>query len=130
MATWTDLVGYLRTNYKIAQDKDDYLHLIFNVGDERSQVVAVSKGTMQASDDEWAIITSQFGSAINGNLVAILKEASTYVVGGVVAHGDNLAIRHSVPLSRLDLNEFEEPFKLVLNMADLLEEKFFGGDDY
>jgi len=41
-----------------------------------------------------------------------------------------VALRHSLPLSNLDINEFVDPVELLAGMADQLEEMFLPGDEY
>jgi hypothetical protein len=129
MATWNDLAGYLRTNYKIRDDQGSHLILLFGTTETRSQIVHVSHGTMGASQGDWAIIASVFGKASEIDLGVALQEAAEYVVGGVALFGDALVMRHAVPLANLDINEFEEPLHLVLGAADAMEERFTGRDD-
>lgn len=125
MARWDELASYLRNNYTIAKDEGTLLVMRFDVGHGRSQDVMVSRGHMDASNQEWASIASGFAeiSAVD-DVSAVLREASEYVVGGVVAYGSTLAFRHVVPLATLDIEEFTEPFALVMRTADALEQVF------
>ena len=118
MATWNDLAGYLRTNYRIVDDQQTMLKLLFDVGGGRSQIVFVTHSTMKASNGDWAAIESVVAQASSVDVSAVLKEASEYAVGGVVQYGDTLALRHTVPLATLDIDEFSEPFSLVMRAAD------------
>jgi hypothetical protein len=52
------------------------------------------------------------------------------VVGSAVVMGEYLVLRHSMPLSTLDANEFIDPLELVAGTAERLEEIFTGDDDY
>ncbi|WNG81144.1 hypothetical protein C6A86_023590 [Mycobacterium sp. ITM-2016-00316] len=128
MANWNDVAGYLRQNFKIKQDSDTFLTLVFDVGGGRSQLVMVSHGSMDATDEEFAIIASPIADARITNIPALLDEAADYVVGGVVKVGETLALRHAVPLSNLDLNELMGPLELVMTAADHMESKFTGAD--
>ncbi len=112
MATWNDVANYLRGKYKIAEDGGTILRLNFELSGGRSQQVLVGRSTMDAINDEFAQIASTFARVDSVDLSAVLREAGEYVVGGVVAYGDMLAVRHTVPLANLDLNEFEGPFEL------------------
>lgn len=129
MASWNDLAGYLRTNYRVSEDNGTHLILLFDVGDSRSQLVHITRATMGASNGDWAVVASVFGRVGDIDLSKALQLASEYVVGGVAQYGDALALRHAVPLAELDIKEFEEPFRAVLQAADLLEEQLTGRDD-
>jgi len=131
MATWDEFADYVRRSYKIAKDEGTFMVLSFDLGGGRSQNVMLSRGTMGASDQEWAIVASGFAEvgAIR-DFGALLVEASEYVVGGVVQYGTMLAYRHAIPLGTLDIGEFTEPFELVIHTADSLEQKFGLGDSF
>ena len=62
-------------------------------------------------------------------LDAVLRETSTLVVGGLAQTGDFVVFRHSIPLSNMDINEFERPLRLVTKTADVFEAKFLGTDN-
>ncbi|MCF6389372.1 hypothetical protein L2K20_20560 [Mycobacterium sp. MBM] len=128
MANWNHVADYLRRNFKISDDQGDFLSLLFDVGGGRSQIVTVSKGSMSATDEEFAVIASPIADARAVNIQAVLEEAAEYVVGGVVKHGDSLAYKHAVPLANLDLSELTGPLELVLKSADYMEAKFTGAD--
>lgn len=126
MATWADLSGYIRTQYKIASDDGTVIKLIFSVGEGRSQVVLVARETLL--EDEWAAIASPFAIASKVDLQEVLETAGGFLAGGVVKIGDNLWVRHSVPLAALDQSDFSEPLAFVTHAADILEQKFSSGD--
>lgn len=128
MSNWNDVADYLRKNFRISDDQGDFLSLLFDVGRGRSQLVTVSKGSMSATDEEFAVIASPIADARAVNIQAVLEEAAEYVVGGVVKHGDSLAYKHAVPLANLDLSELTGPLELVLKSADYMEAKFTGAD--
>jgi hypothetical protein len=130
MATWTDLVQYVKTNYKIADEKSGLLSLLFDMGEGRSQVVVLIRDTRGDTNEEWVHISSAFGKLESVNLAAALDDASKFVCGGLVALGDLVAVRHSAPLAALDVNEFEEPLMVVTNAAELLERTHTGADDF
>lgn len=128
MANWNDVANYLRQNFKINRDEGDVLSLLFDVGNDRSQLVMVSKGSMNITDEEFAVIASPIAQARNVNIQTVLEEAADYVVGGVVKIGDSLAFKHAVPLANLDISELVGPMNLVLKAADQMEATFTGAD--
>jgi hypothetical protein len=77
---------------------------------------------------EFAIIASPVANVGTVELNALLREASEYVVGGVVIYGDLIMLRHAVPLADFDASDFEAPLHLVLGAADSIEAKFVGSD--
>lgn len=136
MANWRDVIGYMRSSYKIAEeirtDSGDIfaLKLIFNTGDGRSQLVFVGLETLNEGKEEWISIESPFARLDGADLQAIVKEAGAKVCGGLGVVGDLLTFKHSAPLANLDNNELERPLALVVGTADLLEQRFGGGDTF
>jgi len=52
MANWASLVDYVNRNYKIADQNDTMVKLIFNTGDLRSQVIFVWKSSLMNGAEE------------------------------------------------------------------------------
>ena len=130
MATWSAVTDYVRSHYKIADEKPGSMKLIFDVGDLRSQVVFLWRMTLDDGTEEWLQIESPFGKLDSVNLRAAVDAMGKMVCGGIGAWGELVTVRHSVPLLNLDINEFERPLHLVTTTADLLEQQFQGGDQY
>lgn len=130
MATWEDLTGYIGNHYKVADQQDGLVKLIFEFDDLRSQVVIVSKATLAGGAEEWLLIQSPFAKvgAVDPN--SVLEFMSDMVCGGLARIGDLLTVRHAVPLANLNINEFERPLHLVTFTADMLEKKFAGRDAF
>jgi hypothetical protein len=81
--------------------------------------------------EEWVQIASPCGKAAEVDLGQLLAElGSTTVVGGAVIMGEYVVIRHSLPLENLDINEFVDPLALIAGTADLIEERYVGGDGF
>jgi hypothetical protein len=130
MATWGDLVTFIRTEYRVTRVEPDEIRIEVEFEDERRQAVVVYREVLDQRE-EWVQIASPCGRATEVNLLALLTEiGSTAVVGGLVIMGEYVAVRHSLPLENLDINEFVDPLALVAGVADELEEKFTGGDGY
>jgi hypothetical protein len=130
MANWGDLVTFIRTEYRVSRVEPDEIRIEVEFEDERRQAVVVYREVLDQRE-EWVQIASPCGKAAEVNLLALLTEiGATAVVGGLVIMGEYVAVRHSLPLENLDINEFVDPLALVAGVADELEEKFTGGDGY
>jgi hypothetical protein len=130
MASWSDLVTFIRTEYRVSRVEPDEIRIEVEFEDERRQAVVVYREVLDQRE-EWVQIASPCGKAAEVNLLALLTEiGATAVVGGLVIMGEYVAVRHSLPLENLDINEFVDPLALVAGVADELEEKFTGGDGY
>jgi len=130
MATWSTLTEYVRSHYKIADEKPGSMKLIFDVGDLRSQVVFLWRMSLLDGEEEWVQIESPFGRLDSINLRGAIDAMGKTVCGGIAAMEGLVTVRHSVPLLNLDINEFERPLGLVTGTADRLEQQFQGGDQF
>jgi hypothetical protein len=138
VATWAELVKFIRREYEVIGDEPDEITILFRYEDEdddddfrnrRSQMVAVVRESVTPRED-WVQIASPFARVGQVDLRAVLETVgSTTVVGGVAIIGDFVMLRHSLPLINLDLNEFIDPLALVSRWADRLERRFVGRDD-
>ncbi|EID52305.1 hypothetical protein [Saccharomonospora xinjiangensis] len=130
MATWGDLVAYVRASYDVIRDEDDELRVRISYDDRRAQVVVIAREVLDRKE-EWVQIATPFARIDQVDLQEVLAEiGNTIVVGGAALMGEHLVLRHSLPLVNLDINEFVDPLELVTGSAELLEEQFTGRDDY
>jgi hypothetical protein len=130
MATWSDLIGYVRSNYKIADEQPGMVKMIFETENLRSQVVLLWRRTLMDGNEEWLQIESPFAETESVNLREALEEMGRAVCGGMAIVSNYVTVRHAVPLANLNINEFERPLILVTSTADYLEQKLAGGDKY
>ncbi|WP_033294253.1 hypothetical protein [Amycolatopsis jejuensis] len=135
MAQWTDLVGFIRHEYKVIRDDPDEIRIRVSFGEDpetegRAQVVVIAREVFDRRED-WVQIATPFARVDEVDLLHVLTEVGrTLVVGGIVVMGEHVVLRHSLPLVNLDLNEFTDPLELVAGSAELLEQQFTGRDDY
>ncbi|HEY8373975.1 MAG TPA: hypothetical protein VIL00_14645 [Pseudonocardiaceae bacterium] len=130
MATWRDVRSFVRREYQVMSEDSDEIRILFEFDDERSQVIVLVREVLDRRE-EWVQIASPIGLAANIDLKAILEEVGhRSVVGGLVIMGEHLAVRHSLPLANLDINELVDPLHLLAGTADHLEELFGGGDHF
>jgi 5-carboxymethyl-2-hydroxymuconate isomerase len=121
MATWADLTSYVRSRYKISEERPNLIKLVFETGNLRSQAVLLWHLTLSDGAEEWVQIESSFGELGSVNLAQALQEIGNTVCGGMAVMGDLVTFRHAVPLLNLNINEFERPLALVTSTADHLE---------
>lgn len=136
MATWDDVLTYVRRNYKIQEEiRDDDgvvigLRMVFSLSDLRSQLVFLWHNRLGDGSESWVQITSPFARAADVTLTEVLDAVGGYVCGGVAKQEELLVLQHAAPLLNLDINELERPLQLVLSTADQLERRFAGGDAF
>ncbi|MGQ0837198.1 hypothetical protein [Actinokineospora sp.] len=135
MATWSDLAKYVRDQYEVISEQRDEIRIMFGFEhydeeDERTQVVILAREVLDERH-EWVQIASPVGLAAGVDLRALLSEVGhSSVACGAAIMGDHVVLRHSLPLSSLDIHEFVDPLTLLAGTADQIEEMFFGGDQY
>lgn len=129
MTTWNDLVGYVHNRYKIADEGQDVIKLVFELDGMRSQVVILWHVRL-GNGEEWVQIESPFGEVGKVDLAAALQRIGNTGCGGMAQFENLVTFRHSVPLDNLQINEFESPLALVTTTADSLEKQFTGGDRF
>jgi hypothetical protein len=135
VATWRDLVTFIRRQYEVVRDDPDEIRIQLQYGDDedvrqRTQMVVVAREVLDRRED-WIQIASPFARVDDVDVRAVLEEVgSTTIVGGVVIMGPYLVLRHSLPLVNLDINEFVDPLEMVTGAAEDLEAAFTGRDEY
>lgn len=130
MASWGQLVDFVRKNYRVDEQTDRMLRFEFSIGDngERSQVVFVWH--TPTDGEEWIQIESPIGELGKINLRELLELVEKKVVGGIAALDGHAVLRDAVPLADMSVEEFESPFRLVTVTADHLERQLTGVDQY
>jgi hypothetical protein len=135
VATWNDLVRYVRVRYEVIRDDQDEIRILYRFGEEerdegRTQVMILAREVLDKKED-WVQIATPFARVVDVDLRVALEEMGlTTVVGGAVIMGDYLVLRHSLPLRNLQYNELDDPLQLVAAAADVLEQQFIGGDNF
>jgi hypothetical protein len=130
MATWSDLAGYVRSNYKIADENSRMIKMVFETGNLRSQLVFLWRQSLMDGGEEWVQIESPIAEVGSLNPRQVLEEVGNVVCGGAAVVDGHVVLRHAVPLLNLNVNEFERPLILVTSTADHLEHKLVGSDKY
>jgi hypothetical protein len=135
VATWGDLVTYIRQTYEVVRNDPDEIRIrmVFAPDEDtegRAQIMVIAREILDKRED-WVQIATPFARVEQVDLLEVLTEiGNTIVVGGAAVMGDHIVLRHSLPLINLDINEFIDPLELVAGAAELLEQIFTGRDDY
>jgi hypothetical protein len=129
VASWDDLVSYVRVRYEIMRSTETELWFELPTTEERTQRVVV-RSVVGSDEGPWAQITSPVGKLADLDLPKLLTKAGESVIGGVVAVDGLVFFKHSIPLHADELPVFDKPFELVVKVADELEELLTGGDEH
>jgi hypothetical protein len=129
MASWDDLVSFVRMRYEIMRQVDCG-ELWFNlpISDQRTQIVAVRPVTGE-DGHPWVEITSPVGKAAEIDLARLLALAGAAEAGGVISLDGVVLFRHSIPLDDTALDGFDRSVRLVVSAADRLEQELTGTDE-
>jgi hypothetical protein len=126
MATWADLVSYVRSNFEIAKEGDGILAIDQRLPSGRSQIIFLQRVIMAG---EWVKISSRIGQVEGVNLDAVLREVGQMAAGGLSIESGYLMLRTFAPIETMQHTEFMKQFGLIADAADLLEWKFTGRDE-
>jgi len=131
VASWDDLVSYVRVRYEVMRQAEGELWFNLPTTGERTQLVVVQEAVGEGGHP-WAQIASpvcKLGD-VDVDLARLLELAGEYVVGGAVARDGVVVFRHSIPLENSVFAAFERSFHLVVDAADRLEEELTGADEH
>jgi hypothetical protein len=128
MATWLEVQNFVKANYQIQNETIDNLELVFNTGDNRSQLVVVHRSG-KGMDLECLIFWSPFATVdqiSSSQLVSVTEDLAL----GVGRMGKFLVVKHLAFLEDLDVSEINKAFLLVASEADDAEKRLGLGDTF
>jgi hypothetical protein len=128
MASWEQVKNFIRGNYKVQNDEGDLFRMVFDLGNDRTQLVFVQK-IINKNNSIWVQISSPVGIIKQEKINKALEMLNDKPCGGLVKIGDKHFIRHCMPIDDMSLDEFSVPLNFITNAADELEQKFVGGDE-
>ncbi len=129
MASWDDLMSFVRMRYEIMRQADGELWFNLPAGGGRTQIVAVRQVTGE-DGHPWVEITSPVAKAAEVDLSRLLTLAGQADAGGAISVDGVVLFRHSIPLDDTAPSAFEHPFQLVVAVADRLEQELTGADQH
>lgn len=130
MADWNALRNYIKSEYKVSSDDLNCLKLLFDLGNDRSQMVVVE--TMgELGNSEWALISTAVCEESDISPRDALVKSSEMIVGGLaLVDGGPVIFRHSIRLADLDPEEFHEPLRVAAAFGDRLERELSTADNF
>ena len=130
MASWNDVVNFLNENYTLDEDDDeDIPSITFDVGDNRIQTVMFIP-LEDENNNVWLEILSPIGKVNYKYIDDILEYLERQICGGLVKIKENYYIRHTMPIDDLSTEELVSPMEQIALIADVIEEKFVGEDNF
>ena len=128
MASWEDLKTYIRKNYKIKDQEENLISLVFDLQNFRSQQIFIQK--LENNDGEvWVKFVSPIGKLSSEDLDETLESLGDKLCRGMIKIGDTYFISHSIQIDDLSTSNFKRGMHIVMNMADAFERKYIGEDE-
>lgn len=126
MASWTEIKGYVFSNYKVSSDEGNLMSLLFDMGEGRSQLVFIGYLDL---DEPLIRFSSPIGKVSQITAERVIEAASSTPFG-VERVGDVYALRHVQLAATVDGSEIDMPIQLVTGFADHLEKTLGLGDTF
>lgn len=133
MATYREFESFVRRKYPVRDAKNAPRGLMcieVPCGENRSHLVFLGPGFSHEIQGDFANLIAMFGELTAKKLEQALEAVFALPLGGLTKVGDAIALRHAIPLADVDESEI---LVAILNLAwgaDILEQKFVGGDKY
>ena len=128
MPTWGEIQEYARSKYKLAKDEEHWFSLVFAYDSDRRQLVRCKH--FKAFDQDWIEFASACCKHDEMSPAVALKKNNDYAVGGIALDGDVYIFKYTIPLTNLDIDEFELPLHVVASTADQIEGQFAAQDKF
>ncbi|ULQ58649.1 hypothetical protein K7I13_08750 [Brucepastera parasyntrophica] len=128
MAEWNEVKDYLKTNFDLQKDDDDFLKIAVELGEDWYQPVFIQKTTAQ-SGDVWVQIVSPVGAIDENDLNKALEMLNTRICGGLIKIGKKHYIRHSMLINSLSPEYIGTITHIVSDVADEMEGEFIDDED-
>ncbi|MCL2849994.1 MAG: hypothetical protein FWE61_08125 [Micrococcales bacterium] len=128
---WDAAISFLTNTYKCEKVDNNSYKLLFGLPGGRDQIVIVARDGNDSAG-EWLSFSSPIGDLadVGPRLPDLLRECSDTLCGGVVAFGETVVLRHSIPVTSFTPDSFTWALEAITATADQFEEKFTGGNKY
>jgi len=124
--TWDEVMTHIRSKYKVADQKGNITRLDFDIGDGRSQDMLIDY-QQQPNGEEWIKFYSKIGQVPPSMLVGALREANTYISGGLVAfENDEVWARNCCLIAAFTPVVFDRTLEVTLFMAAHVKHEVLG----
>lgn len=131
LKTWPNVKRLLKKNLVVADEENDILAFNFDCENEdRTQRVFVEKFTSETSNVDWISISSCIGLIDNSEIDEVLTKLGTNCYGGLIKEDNKHYIRYSLLLETASEESLLNPIYAIALLADEIEEKYTGGDQY
>jgi len=116
MAEWSSIERYVKLHYKVASHEGTWMRLNFNMGDERSQSIMVTRAGQLI---QFVSPFATLDAVTMTEVFAAMREQGALL--GITCVDGMLLVTHSQLLETADEEEIDAGIQLVLETADKLE---------
>ena len=127
MASWNALREHMRVNYKLKDDRDDVISMVWSYDDGRHQKIILRR--YQAFDREMVELKSAFASAAELDPRELLRRNAELPLATIAQAGDVYLVVYNTFLAHLNFDDFALYLARVADVADTLEAEFGKGSD-
>ena len=127
MATWDEIREYMRARYRLLEDDEEHVSLLFGFDDNRRHSITITQ--FDAMDRQWVLFEARVCRRELMKPEKALELNGKSVVGYLALDRDDFYVmRHTALLSTLDPDELVVPMHVLVKVADKLEEELTGSD--
>ena len=128
MADWNGLVAHIKSAYKITGEGKDYINMLFETSDLRTQRVQVYHSG-DLLDTDWVDIRTIVADASRLSPNEALERNMKLKCGFFGVAEGHLWLLHRFPIRDLEINEFAVPLDIIVNYGDMVEKELTGKDE-
>jgi len=127
VASWDEIRQYMRSRYRLLEDDEDHVALLFGFDDNRRHSITIT--LFEAMDRQWVLFEARVCRKELMGPKRALELNGKSVVGYLALDRDEFYVmRHTALLSTLDPDELVVPMHVLVKVADKLEEELTGSD--
>ena len=126
MATKADVIAYIRKNYRVREHEDGGLDLVFEVDDGRSHMVLVGWNDEEGTFTEFFGVVCEWSEEAAGKAVA----AGADLIFGIRKQGNRVVVCDYQLTETIDEEEIDTTLRGIAHVADEIELKVTGGDEW
>ncbi len=127
MASWEEIRTYMRSRYRLLEEDEDHVALLFGFDDNRRHSITIT--VFEAMERQWVLFEARICRKELMEPQRALELNGKSVVGYLALDRDEFYVmRHTALLSTLDPDELVVPMHVLVKVADKLEEELTGSD--
>lgn len=128
MTTWSDVQRHMRGSYRLQDDQQDMMSMVWSYDDGRAQKIIVRR--YKDADRSMVEFKSAFARKGDVDPMTLLEDNAKLPLATIALSGDVYLVIYNALLDHLHLQDFEFILSRVAALADALEEKYLRKDEF